>query len=155
MMKISETLAKQLSNCANDPGWFVPIDRALKGLTEEQAAYKQGTYSNSIWEIVNHLLYYNQLYLNRFMDEPNMVENISNEETFEYDQDRNWEKTVEAINTLMLEWPHAVRTATDEQMKRWDKDLAQLTIHTAYHIGQIVTLRKQADNWDPTNGIPS
>ena len=35
----------------------------------------------------------------------------------------------------------------------WYEMLTQMTIHNAYHIGQIVHLRKQFGNWDPAKGV--
>ena len=60
MVHSKELLADQLLANANDPSWYVPFSESVEKLTEEQAFWKPTEDSNSIAEIVQHLLYWNQ-----------------------------------------------------------------------------------------------
>jgi len=59
-----------------------------------------------------------------------------------------WIDAVENADQARLEAP--VREGADES---WLKALAHTAIHTAYHIGQIVTIRKANGDWDPAQGV--
>lgn len=44
-----------MAACHDEENWFVPMTRALDGLTAEQAAWRDESTNNSIWQNVNHL----------------------------------------------------------------------------------------------------
>lgn len=57
MFHPKDVLSDQLLANANDPSWYVPFTESIKNLTEEEALWKVNDESNSIAEIVQHLLY--------------------------------------------------------------------------------------------------
>lgn len=145
----------------NEPNWFVPIDRALDGLTADQAKEKSGD-SNSIWEIVNHLIFWNERYLHRFQEKPVTRKIESNDETFRNENRENWEATKNQLFSVLTDWTTAVKEADEETFQRsahedrhdpWYSVLANINIHNAYHIGQIVEIRKSQGNWDSEKGV--
>jgi len=58
MVHAKDVLLDQLLANANDPSWYLPFSDSIKRLTEEQAFWKPNEESNSIAEIVQHLLYW-------------------------------------------------------------------------------------------------
>jgi uncharacterized damage-inducible protein DinB len=152
-MNTKEIFLKQLQACHDRNTWFVSLQSAINGLTEEQASWKNNEMTNSIWDIVNHLAFYNQRYLNLFKGIPNTKDVDSNNSTFRNTDELSWCYTVELINTIMSDWIKAVQECDQNELNVWSSELAHLTIHTTYHIGQIVHIRKQQGSWDPKQGV--
>ncbi|MDR7071539.1 DinB family protein [Fictibacillus barbaricus] len=154
-------LMRQMEANHNEPNWFVPVEKALDGLTEEQASQKTGN-SNSIWEIVTHLVFWNERYLSRFKGITPAKSIESNDESFEKEENENWEKTKQRLQHVLTDWKSLLKEADDEFLQRsahddrhdpWYSVIANINIHNAYHIGQIIEIRKTTGNWDPKNGV--
>lgn len=63
--------------------WIVPLSKSLEGLTAEQAAWIPPSGGLSIWQLVNHMYYYNHRLLCRMQGkEPTLPAVDSNEYTF-------------------------------------------------------------------------
>ncbi|SDZ01835.1 DinB superfamily protein [Evansella caseinilytica] len=152
-MDVKEMLIRQLKACHGENTWFVPLNVALDGLTQEQAAWKSEESTNSIWEIVNHLIYYNERYLNKFQGIRNKQSAESITATFKNAKKLSWSDAVDQINTIMSDWMKAVKEGNEKQLDEWSADIAYLTVHTTYHIGQIVAIRKQQGSWNPKQGV--
>ncbi|GAA0489602.1 DinB family protein [Salinibacillus aidingensis] len=149
-MDVRDVLLAQLNACQENT-WFVALRNAIEGLTEEQADWKPSESANSIFEMVNHLIFYNQRYLNRFKDLPNEKNSDSN--TFSNREDLSWPDAVKRLNDLMSEWRSVVEEADDHKIDEWSAELAHLTIHITYHTGQIIYIRKLQGSWNPENGV--
>ncbi|KIL45513.1 hypothetical protein KP78_30570 [Jeotgalibacillus soli] len=150
MMNLKELLLAQLNACQENT-WFVSLLNSIDGLTEEQVNWKPNGKTNSIFEIVNHLIFYNQRFLNRFKDIPN-DKNVYNN-TFKNKEELNWNDTVKWINEIMSEWKDVVKEADTNKLNDRSSELAHLTIHTTYHTGQIIYIRKLQGIWDSKNGV--
>ena len=68
MVHVKAVLADQLLANANDPSWYMPFSDAVKGLSEREAFWKPNEESNSIAEIVQHLLYWNSTWQTRYKE---------------------------------------------------------------------------------------
>ena len=68
MVHVKDVLADQLLANANDPSWYIPFSDAVKGLSEREAFWKPNEESNSIAEIVQHLLYWNSTWQTRYKE---------------------------------------------------------------------------------------
>ncbi len=154
-------LLNQMAANHNEPNWFVPIDRALQGLTIEQAREKPGD-SNSIWEIVNHLIFWNERYLQRFKGNSPHQKVESNDETFENKNGQDWEAAKDQLFAILTDWATVLKdaegsifeiSAHEDRHDPWYSVLAHINIHNAYHIGQIVEIRKSKGNWDSSKGV--
>ncbi|MBT2691065.1 DinB family protein [Bacillus sp. ISL-47] len=155
---------KQMSACLDQPNWFVPFTASVNGLSAKEASLKSGS-ANSIWQIVNHLTFWNERYLMRFKELTLPEASISNDDTFNSDasvSEEEWQSAVSALKKVMTEWIIALEECTDEKMlssaykepvEPWSSVIANLTIHNAYHIGQIVEIRKIYGLWDAKNGV--
>lgn len=165
-MNTKDILLEQMHACHDQTSWFVTINTALAGLTAGQAAWKDGSTNNSIWQITNHLIFWNRLYLNRFNGIPDPELKEDNDSTFEGERtagtDADWQTTVEEMDNVMKQWEEVLMQADeaklDSPMRKnaeglWGSYLAHINIHTSYHVGQIVTLRKQQGSWNPKQGV--
>jgi uncharacterized damage-inducible protein DinB len=159
--QIKNLLLSQFSACHDEEGWFVPLHKSLDGVTTKQALWKQGEDSNSIWGIVSHLTFWNQRYLDRFLEKPLPEGQIDNNLTF---SEPNHEKMEgewfsEVVKTLavMSEWREAIKLCEPAKLmspvrensnEPWLEAIAHINIHNAYHIGQIVQIRKAQGSWN-------
>jgi uncharacterized damage-inducible protein DinB len=155
-----EIFADQFNACYNEENWFLPLKTALDGLTEEQFTWKESENLHSIRQIVDHLLFWNERYLMRFRDVPLTTVKIEkeNDPTFNmYDslpKDELIEKTYKVFDEIsgILKGvsddkldENAFKNFPENQGKWWEV-FENITIHNAYHIGQIVLIRKQLKN---------
>jgi len=165
-MKIKEILLEQMQACHNQTSWFVTVNTAISGLTAEQASWKSVNDNNSIWQIVNHLIFWNRRYLNRFLGLPNPEMKGDNDSTFEGEKtsgtDDDWRAVAREMDAVMTEWEKALKEADEAKLDKpmssdsadpWYSYIALVNIHNAYHTGQIVTLRKQQGSWDKKQGV--
>ena len=60
-MKRTDLLLNALDSTFDKESWYAPFKHAIEGLTAEQAMWKpSGEETNTIWENVNHLIYYKE-----------------------------------------------------------------------------------------------
>ncbi|WP_078392835.1 DinB family protein [Shouchella patagoniensis] len=131
---------------------FIPLMEAIKGLTAEQAYWKPSEKGNSIWQIVNHIAFWDSHILNQLKEKSNSQVNVDNDTTFEIPNDitdEEWQKTVAQINNIFQEIQVAVSQLDDSCLDEpaFEEDplkvlLGDLAMHDSYHIGQIVYIRK-------------
>lgn len=158
---MKEILLYQLKAVCNKADWFVPLETAIEGITPAQAAAKHNQQNNSIEEIVHHLIYWNELYLNRFKDPGFSFSEISNDETFKNPFGLTWEQACKKIRNIFDEWINCIASSEDARLnstipnkdKTWNIMIWNLITHTAYHTGQIITLRKEYNCWDIAKGV--
>jgi uncharacterized damage-inducible protein DinB len=152
----------QWAVCYDQSNWFVSLRNALDGLTTEQASWKAGEQTNSIWEIVNHLIYWNERYYDRFQGVAAWETSSENDNTFAPIDGWNWQETVEKCYLILSKWIDAMENSEEDKLDAlanenldyaWSSVLSNLTLHNAYHIGQIVYIRKQQLSWDSAKGV--
>ncbi|CAM3471276.1 MULTISPECIES: DinB family protein [Saccharibacillus] len=150
-----DTIGIQLRACRNENGWFTSMAAAVKGLTQKQADWKSNEEMNSVHEIVRHLDFYNHRYLKQFRGEEVPEFEGDNDDTFdpEPNMEDTWQEALAAYDATLNDWIELIEQADDEQFGKWASDLSHLTIHNAYHIGQIVFIRKQQGSWDKKYGV--
>ena len=123
------------------------------GLTPEQATWKDGSGNHSVGQLAYHLVFWNQRELTKFKgDEPSKFSG-NNEETFDKFDAKHWSTIVHQLDEVMTEWEKALETADDKKLAAWYSDIAHIGTHNAYHIGQIVFVRKLQGSWDPEKGV--
>jgi uncharacterized damage-inducible protein DinB len=158
---MKEVLLEQFTCCYDENAWFVALKNALEGVTAEQAAWKPEGVNNSIWENVNHIVFWNERWLQRYRGELNEPQDVENDTTFRSDES-DWPGTLSKLNAVMDEWREKLTAIEQEKLDSpvnaeyqspWWSPLAQQNIHNAYHIGQIVLLRKLQGAWDAAKGV--
>jgi uncharacterized damage-inducible protein DinB len=146
-------LLEQLRTTHNTKDWFVDANTAVAGLTPEQASWKDGSGNHSVGQLAYHLVFWNQRELTKFKGETQAQFSGNNEETFDKFDAKQWTSIVQQLDQVMTEWEKAVEAADDKKLAAWYSDIAHIGTHNAYHIGQIVFVRKLQGSWDPEKGV--
>ena len=157
-----DILLKQFNTCFDTNGWFVATRNAIKGVTAEQADWKPEGADNSIREIINHLNYYNNAYLERFKGNEYEYKVADNDETFDKGEAPSWEAEAERFDAIMSEFRGLLSSVDESKFDqsvsatnpaKWSELVANINAHNAHHGGQIVLLRKLQGSWDSGKGV--
>ncbi|WP_308639583.1 DinB family protein [Paenibacillus silvisoli] len=148
-------LIDQMNACYHDKSWFIPLHEILKDLSAEQAS-KEYSSKQSIWAIVNHLIFWNEKWLERFeIGHVELHDHIINEDTFYVDpitiNEAEWNKTLQRLDIVFRRWNVALEECDESKLNMeipsyfnapWWGVVSNSCIHNAYHIGQIMLLKK-------------
>ena len=146
-------LLEQLRTTHNQKEWFVPANTAVEGLTAEQASWTDGKGNHSVGQLANHLVFWNSEELAKFKGETPPKFSGDNNETFNAFDAKKWSETVKQLDQVMTDWERAVEAADEVKLKEWYSVIAHIGAHNAYHIGQIIYVRKEQGSWDPEKGV--
>ena len=150
---LKSILLEQLRSTHNKAEWFVPANTAIEGLTAEQASWTDGKGNHSVGQLVNHIVYWDLRSLQKFKGEPQEKFDGNNDETFNNFDAKKWDAIVKQLDEVMTDWEKAVEGADDAKLKDWYSEIAHIGSHNAYHIGQIVYVRKEQGSWNPEKGV--
>jgi hypothetical protein len=150
---LRSNLLEQLHTTHDQKDWFVPIDVAVDGLTAEQATWKDGSGNHSVGQLTYHLLFWNQRELDKFKGEPEKKFSGNNDETFNDFDTKKWNDTVKQLNQVMSDLEKFVETADEQKLQKFAPEIARIGTHNAYHVGQIVFVRKAQGSWNPEKGV--
>jgi len=146
-------LLEQLRTTHNQKDWFVDGNTAISGLTAEQGSWKDGKGNHSVGQLAYHLVFWNKQELAKFKGESPDKFSGNNEETFDKFDAKQWDDVVKQFDQVMTDLEKAVEAADDKKIAEWGSTLAHVGTHNAYHIGQIVFVRKEQGSWDPDKGV--
>lgn len=146
-------LLEQLRTTHNEKDWFVPINVAVEGLTAEQASWKDGSGNHSVGQLTNHLLFWNRRELAKFKGQPEEKFSGKNDETFNNFDSKKWSDTVKQLDQVMIELEKLVETVDDKKLQAMASEIAHIGAHNAYHVGQIIFVRKLQGSWNPEKGV--
>ena len=149
---LKSILLEQLRSTHNKAEWFVPANTAVEGLTAEQAAWTDGK-NHSVGELAYHLLFWDKEELAKFRGEPPVKYSGKNDDTFNDYDPKKWDQTVKALDQVLTEWEAAIESADDAKIEQWASGIAHVGTHNAYHIGEMVMVRKEQGSWDPDKGV--
>ena len=146
-------LLEQLRSTHNKEEWFVPANIAVEGLTADQAKWNDGKGNHSVGQLTYHLVFWNREMLAKFKGEKNKTFSGNNDETFNNFNAEQWNDLVKQFDQGMTDWEQAVEAADDATIAKNASLIAHIGTHNAYHIGQIVFVRKAQGSWDPAKGV--
>jgi uncharacterized damage-inducible protein DinB len=152
-LTLRSILLEQLRTTHNEKDWFVTIDGAVEGLTAEQAGWKDGSGNHSVGQLTNHLLFWNRRELAKFKGEPEEKYSGNNDETFNNFDAKKWSDTVKQLDDVMNQLEKLVETADEKKLESWASEIAHIGTHNAYHVGQMVFVRKLQGSWNPERGV--
>lgn len=156
MVHAKDVLLDQLLANANDPSWYVPFSDSITNLSEEQALWKPDEESNSIAEIVQHLLYWNRTWQTRYQkSHVDAVPSIgNNNNSFIIPENQTFANLKKQLLEVLLLWQELLSEEKIESEVngisghvKWWGILGNVSTHNAYHIGQIIYIRKLQKNW--------
>ncbi|HWR17261.1 MAG TPA: DinB family protein [Terriglobales bacterium] len=150
---LKSILLEQLRTTHNEKDWFVDADTAMAGLTAEQAKWVDGKGNHSVGQLVNHMVFWNTDQLAKFKGEKPPKFSGDNNETFNNFDANRWNETVKQFDQVMADLEKFVENADDKQLNEWASNIAHIGTHNAYHIGQIVFVRKEQGSWNPDKGV--
>ncbi|MCA0970854.1 DinB family protein [Halobacillus litoralis] len=150
MADIKTLISDQFLANANDRSWYISFSESVEGLSENEAFWKPDNSSHSVAEIVQHLIYWNEAWQVRYRKQQvSAVDSIPNDETFHTGSEKSFSELKDTLLRVLLEWQDLL---TPEQLElkvqgfpvdaEWWAILSNATTHNAYHIGQIMYIRK-------------
>ena len=152
-MTLKAVLLEQLRTTHNKADWFVPANTAVAGLTPAQASWTDKSGNHSVGQLANHLVFWDRESLAKFKGEKPAKFDGNNDETFNHFDAKSWNDTVKQLDQVMTAWEQAVESADDAKISVWASTIAHVGTHNAYHIGQMVYVRKLQGVWDPSKGV--
>jgi hypothetical protein len=152
-VNLRSILLEQFRNAWNKEDWYVPVSVAVEGLTAKQASWKPADSVHSAGELAYHILFWSRRQLDHFNGKNEPSFNGDNKETFTAFTEASWTATVQQLNQVMADWEKAIETCDEDKLKNWASGIDHLNTHIAYHTGQIIIIRKLANNWDPSKGV--
>ncbi|EOQ10849.1 MULTISPECIES: DinB family protein [unclassified Bacillus (in: firmicutes)] len=155
-MKRIDLLLNVLDSTFDKESWYAPFKHAIEGLTAEQAMWKpSGEETNTIWENVNHLIYYKER-LAANLEGREWKHNLDGNDTFyltkQSNDDEEWKKVVERSENAQHNLRHVLSAISEKEVEQnsLEGKLLNIMLHDAYHTGQIIQLRKMQGSW-PSN----
>ena len=146
-------LLEQLKTTHDQKDWFASAKDAVDGVTAEQANWRDGKGNHSIGQLTAHLVFWNRQQLAKFKGEKPADFSGDNNETFNRFDAAKWTATVKELDEVMTALEQVVKTADEASLQKWASALAHIGAHNAYHIGQMVYVRRLQGSWDPEKGV--
>ncbi|WP_404356473.1 DinB family protein [Cytobacillus firmus] len=152
-MNRTDLLLRMLDTTYDNESWYAPFKSAIEGLTAKQARWRPtGDTTKSIWENVNHLIYYKER-LAANLDGRELPQNLDGDETFyltkQSNDDKEWIGAVERAEMVQRKLREALSKTTTEALEQnsLEEKLLDIMLHDAYHTGQIIQIRKMQGSW--------
>ena len=117
--------------------------------------WKSGPNNHSIGQLTYHILFWDKQTLAKFKGQSPEKFSGNNDDTFNNFDSKKWQDTVRELDEVMAELEKVVETADDKQLAEWASTIAHIGTHNAYHVGQIVYIRKEQGSWDPARALSS
>jgi uncharacterized damage-inducible protein DinB len=146
-------ILEELRTSHNQKDWYVPANTAVEGLTPEQAAWRDGSGNHSVGQLANHLVFWNSRQLANLRGQPQAKFSGNNDETFNSFDAKSWAATVKQLDEVLTGLEKTVETMDEAKLNASASVLAHIATHNAYHVGQIIYLRKLHGMWDPDKGV--
>ncbi len=146
-------LLEELRTTHDEEDWFVPAKIAVDGLTAEQARWSPGKGNHSVGQLAYHLWFWDARALADFKGEKSADFSGNNEETFDNFTAAQWDELVKKLDQVLADWEKAVESADDQKLAEHASLVAHVGAHNAYHLGQIIYVRKLQGVWDPGKGV--
>jgi uncharacterized damage-inducible protein DinB len=150
---LRDVLLAELKSTHNSEEWFVPANIAVKGLTAEQAKWTDGKGNHSVGQLAYHLVFWNRQSLAKLKGEKPEKFSGNNDDTFNNFDEKSWNDVVQQLDEVLSDLEKWVETADEAKLKENAQMLTHISTHNAYHIGQIIYVRKEQGSWDPKNGV--
>jgi DinB superfamily len=148
-----ELLINVMDSTFDKESWYAPFKQAIEGITAEQASWRPtGEATKTIWENVNHLIYYKERLLAN-LEGNEWTHNLDGNETFYLTKpsidDKEWKIVVERAENVQHSLRQVLSKTTAEKLDQnsLEAKLLDIFLHDAYHTGQIILIRKMQGSW--------
>ncbi len=146
-------LLAELRSTHNVKEWFVPANEAVAGLSAKDAAWTDGSGNHSVGMLANHLVFWNRRALNTLKSEKNPKFNGNNDETFNSFTEAQWTETQRQLDSVLTDIEKYVASADEKTLEKNASTLSHIATHNAYHVGQMLYVRKLHGVWNAANGV--
>jgi uncharacterized damage-inducible protein DinB len=146
-------LLEDLRTTHDQEDWFVPANVAVANLTADQANWTPSKGMHSVGQLAYHLWFWDSRTLADFKGEKNAAFSGNNDETFDNFNPAQWDDLVKKLNQVQADWETAVAAADEQKLAANASLIEHVAAHNAYHLGQILYVRKQEGAWDPAKGV--
>ena len=146
-------LLHELQTTHNKADWFVPINTAVDGLTAQQASWQPKGDLHSSGQLAYHLLFWNRRTLGQLKGEKQEKYAGTNDETFNKFDDKQWADIVKQLDQVMTDYEKFIESADEQKLASIATMVGNICTHNAYHVGQIVYVRKLQGSWNPEKGV--
>ena len=150
---LKSILLAQLHSTHDKSEWFVCANVAVAGLTPEQASWTDGKGNHSVGQLAYHLVFWNRQALAKLRGETPEKFDGNNDETFTKFDAKNWSETVKQLDEVMSGLEKWVETADEGKLAQEAQRITHISTHNAYHIGEMVMVRKEQSSWDASKGV--
>lgn len=150
---LRDVLLAELKSTHNSEEWFVPANIAVKGLTAEQAKWTDGKGNHSVGQLAYHLVFWNRQSLAKLKGEKPDKFSGNNDDTFNNFDEKSWNDVVQQLDQVLTDLESWIETADEAKLRENAQLFTRISTHNAYHIGQIIYVRKEQGSWDPKNGV--
>ena len=150
---LRDVLLAELKSTHNSKEWFVPVDGAVQGLMPEQAAWRDGKGNHSVGQLVYHLWFWDLRTLQQLKGEPLEKFSGNNDDTFNGYSPKRWNETVRQLDDVLTGLEQWVATASPEKLAQNAQTFTHISTHNAYHIAEMVYVRKEQGSWNPAYGV--
>lgn len=149
---------------SNRNGWLCPFTEAVAGLTAPDAACSPDPELHSIWALVEHISFEHECIIRRLRGDEIDPEALGHEYGWPPvgapDDEAAWQSACQTAVRRNEELAALVKSLSDEELAAASpsgKDplwLHGLLAHSAYHVGQIVLLRRLLGTWKDLQWMP-
>lgn len=150
---LKSLLLEELRKTHSDQDWFATAKVAVDGLTPEQASWTDGKGNHSVGQLAYHIWFWDTQSLAKFKGETPSKFSGNNDDSFNGYDPKQWPETVKKLDDEMTEWEKAVEAADDTKLQKWASTIQKIGEHRAYHIGEMVMVRKEQGSWNPEKGV--
>jgi uncharacterized damage-inducible protein DinB len=145
-----QKIVQLFTNLQNGECWIgVNMQQALAGINADTAAYKRIESGNNIWQLVNHLIYWRKTVIIRLTgkdERPDMADFYFPDQQSE----TVWKQTLADFEAVSLALINAINELDERKLDAASPKAGQTHYqllmgclqHDAYHMGQIVVLKK-------------
>ncbi len=150
-MNISTTIAENIATCFEGNNWTnVNVSDTLKDVSWQQAQQKTIASSNTIAALVNHLLYWNYIIMQRLKGENPPIPESNGFDVKELNSEEDWNKLKEETHQSFIQLAAAVKNFDAEKLDEtyaegkssYANNIYGIVEHAYYHLGQIVIIKK-------------
>jgi len=149
---LRDMLLTELRSTHNHADWFVPGNTAMKGLTAEQASWSDGKGNHSVGQLAHHLVFWNRWSLERLNGSTEKYTGTNDDTFYKFDT-KTWDDTVRQFDEVMIQIETWVQNADEAKLKESAESINNICTHNAYHIAQIIYVRREQGSWNPENGV--
>jgi uncharacterized damage-inducible protein DinB len=146
-----DLLLNVLDSTYEKESWYAPLKQAIEGITAEQACWRPaGEATKTIWENVNHLIYYKERLMSN-MQGIEWTNNLDGDQTFSLTErsndDEEWNKVVRRAEDVYQNLRQLLIKTPEKEIEQLEGKLLDIFLHDAYHTGQIIQIRKMQGSW--------